>query len=98
MVRVNLSVVDLQCPALGLSSYQVKAIPVKDNGSASIIASSSISSVDVGGLDVCQYRYRFVGSFFTAAGVQSEQSSPVSFFAGESVTEHNPGSVKGSCN
>ena len=93
VVRVNLSVADLQCSVQGISSYQVKATPVGGNESASITKISPISSVDVSGLDVCQYRYTLVGSFLTAAGIKSEQSSPVSFFAGKSITEQSVGFI-----
>ena len=73
---------DSQCEVLDPESYQVVAIPVRGNGSASIITSKSpTSTVDVNGLDLCQYNYSFVGSVFTADGVQSEPSSPVSFSA-----------------
>ena len=66
---------DSQC----VDSYQVKATPVGDSGSTN--TSSPTSTVNVSGLDVCQYNYSFVGSVFTASGVQSELSSPESFFA-----------------
>ena len=65
---------DSQC----VDSYQVEATPVGGSGS---ISTSSTSTVDVSGLDVCQYNYSFVGSVLTAGGVQSELSSPESFFA-----------------
>ena len=64
---------DSQC----VDSYQVEAIPV--GGSGSTNTSSSTSTVDVTGLDVCGYNYSFVGSVFTPSGVQSELSSPESF-------------------
>ena len=64
---------DSQC----VDSYQVEATPVE--GSGSISTSSLTSTVNVSGLDVCQYNYSFVGSVFTAGDVQSELSSPQSF-------------------
>ena len=73
VVRVSLSVADSQC----VNSYQVEAIPM--GGSGSTNTSSSTSTVDVSGLDVCRYNYTFVGSVFTAKGFQSELSSPESF-------------------
>ena len=70
---------DSQCPALGLSIYQVEATPEGANESVNTNTSSPSSVVDIYGLDVCQYNYSFVGSVFTTDGVQSELSSPVSF-------------------
>ena len=69
-----MSVADSQC----VDSYQVEVTPVGGSGS-STNASSPTSTVDVNGLDVCQYNYSFVGSVLTTGGVQSNLSSPVSF-------------------
>ena len=76
-VRVNVSVPDSQCTCV--DSYLVEAIPVGGNGSTN--TSSSTSTVDVSGLDVCGYNYLFVGSAVTAKGVQGNQSYPVPFTA-----------------
>ena len=73
---------DSQC----VDSYQVEATPV--GGSGFISTSSPTSTVDVSGLNVCQYNYSFVGSVLTAGGVQSELSSPESFFADLSGKSH----------
>ena len=62
-----------------VDSYLVEAIPVGGNGSTN--TSSPTSTVDVSGLDVCRYNYLFVGSAFSAKGVQGNQSYPVSFTA-----------------
>ena len=79
---MSLSVADSQCEVLDPASYQVEAILVGGNGSASIIMSkSSTSTVNVNDLDLCQYNYSFVGSTFTADGVRSKPSAPVSFSA-----------------
>ena len=66
---------DSQC----VDSYEVEATPV--GGSGSTNTNSPTSTVDVSGLDVCQYNYSFVGSVFTAGGVQSELGSPEIFSA-----------------
>ena len=80
MVRVNLSVAESRCPALGLHSYHVEATPAGVNISNNYInASSATSIVDVSGLDVCRYNYSFVGLVFAADGVHSDLSSPMSF-------------------
>ena len=75
LVKVNMSLTDSQC----VDSYQVEAFQIGGSGYSSKSSPSSI--VDVSGLDVCQYNYSFVGSVFTAGGVQSELSSPVRFSA-----------------
>ena len=75
VVRVNMSVADSQC----VDSYQVEVTPVGGSGSTS--TSSPTSTVDVNGLNVCQYNYRFVGSVFTAGETQSVLSAARSFSA-----------------
>ena len=75
-----MSVADSQC----VDRYQVEATPVGGSGSTS--TSSPTSTVDVSGLNICQHNYSFVGSVFTAGGVQSGLSSPVSFSAHPSGT------------
>ena len=64
---------DSQC----VDRYQVETTPV--GGSGPTNTSSPTSTVEVSGLDVCQYNYIFVGSTFTASGFQSELSSPENF-------------------
>ena len=70
-----MSVADSQC----VDGYQVEATPL--GGSGSTNTNSPISTVDIGGLDVCRYNYSFVGSVFTAGGSKSDVSPPVSFSA-----------------
>ena len=50
-------------------------------GSGSTNTSSLTSTVDVSGLDVCQYNYNFVGSLFASYGAQSELSLAVIYSA-----------------
>ncbi len=65
---------DTQCVA----SYQVDATPTSGTGSTS---SSTDSTFDVTGLNVCENNYTLSGSVFTADRVQSVLSSPINFTA-----------------
>ncbi len=74
VVRANLSVTDTQCVA----SYQVDATPTSGPVSTS---SSTDSTFNVTGLNVCENNYTLSGSVFTADRVQSVLSSPINFAA-----------------
>ncbi len=74
MVRATLSVTDTPCVA----RYQVDATPASGPVSNS---SSTDSTFNVIGLNVCENNYTLAGSIFTAGGVQSALSSPVDFTA-----------------
>ncbi len=61
-----------------MGSYRVD-VSQEDTGSVSTNSNSSI--VDVGGLDICRFKYSFLASVLTPGGVQGNLSlsSPVSF-------------------
>ncbi len=80
MVRATLLVTDTQCVA----SYQVDAIPT--SGLLASTSSSTDSTLNVTGLNVCENNYTLTGSVLTADGVQSNLSSPISFTANLSGT------------
>ena len=79
VVRASLSVTDTQC----VVSYQVDATPTSGTASTS---SSTESTFNVTGLNVCENNYTLAGSVITAGGVQSTLSSPFSFTANLSGT------------
>ncbi len=74
VVRANVTLADTRCVA----SYQVDAIP---NSGTVTTSSSSSSTVDITGLNVCESNYTLTGSVLTAGGVQSLPSTPVTFAA-----------------
>ncbi len=79
VVRASLSVTDTQCVA----TYQVDATPTSGPVSTN---SSTDSTFNVTGLNVCENNYTLSGSVFTAGGVQSALSSLFSFTANLSGT------------
>ncbi len=74
VVRASLSVADTQCVA----TYQVDATPTSGLVSTN---SSTDSTFNVTGLNVCENNYTLAGSVFTADRVQSALSSPINFAA-----------------
>ncbi len=74
VVRASLSVTDTECVA----RYQVDATPTSGLVSTN---SSTDSTFNVTGLNVCENNYTLSGSVFTADRVQRALSSPINFAA-----------------
>ncbi len=67
-----------------MARYLIKASPV--GGSGSISFNSTSTTLDISGLNVCQYNYSVNVSTITAGGVWSGVSSSVTFTADLSGT------------